>query len=437
MKLPWKKKKEDQTYAGFVTAPAAAMSEKTVKSAQNAPPPPADEKDAHEMAFLEILAAFYGVNADYFNNSWKPVLERFTLSPDAEQWSRKNNSLPLTVQLMAGTQETITVQRDSVTVPELPLDKGGGEAMRAAIEMAILARANPAMAQGVELVGTDQEKAILAAAAAIVGLKIKNPPALNDNLKALAKKMAAEVNATVTAGSDVHKPDAKPKSDIKNEPPAEEKSQGNASKNFDSLDDDFKSRITKIFNDRNRLHGLPAPQEDEIKRNWDNAPEAERERFIKSFDSEEASMKKAFEKRAQLEKAEQEKREELARALSTPRNVLTDPLPAAIIDTLKDGGIKSDLYQKIKADILKEPEPEDRRKSRVSATSVKKILDEKYKLPGDMRGAAKTILTALEQEGIIRMAGANRRTVLAQPNGTLIPPGYDSKAASAPTLRNS
>lgn len=436
-----KKRKDEQHYAGFVTAPASAP-EKKAQALENVPPPPVDKEAAHEMSFLEILAAFYGVNADYFNNGWKPVLERFTLSPDTEQWSRKNDALPLTVQLMAGTQEIISVQRDSVTVPGLPLDKDHEEAMKAAIEMAILARANPAMAHGVELMGTAEEKAILAAAAAIVGLQIKNPPVLDDVLKALAEKMAAQINAVITADSDVQKPDTNSKSAIENDLPAAEKSRGNVGKNFDSLDENLKSRITRIFNDQNSLNGLPAPPIDEIKRNWDNAPEAAREEFINSLDSREASMKKAFEQRAQAEKAEQEKREELARALSTARNVLTDPLPAAIVDTLRDGDVKTDLYQKVKADLLKEPEPEDKRKSRVSSASVKKILDEKYKIPGDMRGKTKTILTALEQEGIIRMAGSNRRVVLAQPNGMLTPPGYDPQsktatAVAAPALRNS
>jgi len=439
MKFPWKKRKDSQPYAGFVAAPAAAGSEKqTKKSAQNAPPPPADEKTAREMSFLEILAAFYGVNADYFNNSWQPVLERFTLSPDAAQWNQKDDTLPLTVQLMAGTQQSLIVTRESVTVPGLPLDEDGAEAMKAAIEMAILARANPAMAHGVELVGTDEEKAILAAAATIVGLQIKNPPALDNNLKALAEKMAAQIRTETGAAPA---PAAK-------KPDTDKKSAGDSSDHeepFDSISQALKERLTKLFNDRGTLTGVQAPSEEKIRELWDNLPVEARKDFLeKGLPAEEENIKKEFERRAQAEKDEQEKREELTRALSTPRNVLTDTLPAAIADTLKDGGVKADLYQKVKADILKEPEPEDRRKSRVSFASIKKLLDEKYKLPGDMRGTTKTILNALEQEGVIRMTGSNRRVILAQPNGMLTPAGYDPKAetvkataSAAPALQHS
>lgn len=432
MEFLWKKRKDDQSHAGFVAAQAApAAPEKKTHSAQSVPPPPADNKAAHEMTFLEILAAFYDVNADYFNNDWKSVLERFTLTPDATQWSLKDDSLPLIVQLMAGTQKTMTVTRDSVTVPNLSLDRDTEEAMKAAIEMAILARANPAMANGVELVGTDEEKAVLAAAAAVVGLQVRNPPHLDDNIKAIAQNVSAQIKADISAspasqplprqadgekeGKNINPPD---KSEYK-EP-------------FDSLSPALKERLTKFFNDQNDLSGQKPPKDEDIRRTWDSVPPEARKNFLENgLPAEEKAIKEEFERRAQAEKAEQEKRDELARALSMPRNVLTDPLPTAIVDILRQGDIETDLYQKVKTDILKEPEPEDRRKSRVSSASVKKLLDEKYKIPGDMREKTKTILAALEQEGIVRMSGSNRRSILARPNGMLIPSQTDAAATGS------
>ncbi|MBI4031579.1 MAG: hypothetical protein HY370_07860 [Proteobacteria bacterium] len=428
MEFLWKKRKDDQSYAGFVAAQAApAAPEKKTHRAQSIPPPPADNKAAHEMTFLEILAAFYDVNADYFNNDWKSVLERFTLTPDATQWSQKNDSLPLIVQLMAGTQKTLTVTRDSVTVPNLSLDRDAEEAMKAAIEMAILARANPAMANGVELVGTDEEKAVLAAAAAVVGLQVKNPPHLDDGIKALAQKTASQLKASINASSS-SKPALQP--EASKEEQATDKTDHDEP--FDSLDDEFKKRLVKYFNDQNVLGGMKPPEEEEIRKTWDDAPPEARRNFVeRELPVREKAMKEEFEMRARTEKVEQEKRDELARALSMPRNVLTDPLPAAIVDILRQSDIETDLYQKIKTDILKEPEPEDRRKSRVSSASVKKLLDEKYKIPGDMREKTKTILAALEQEGIVRMSGSNRRVILVRPNGMLIPSQTDAAATAS------
>src|SRR5690606_4590951 len=55
----------------------------------------------------------------------------------------------------------------------------------------LLARVNPAMQDGVELTGTDEEKMMLFMAAQTVGLKIKNPPATTPDEKLQKSFMTA------------------------------------------------------------------------------------------------------------------------------------------------------------------------------------------------------------------------------------------------------
>lgn len=149
--------------AGFKAAPVPSM------------PPMDEEFEKSHKEFLKYLAAcFYpdekGEPSKLFPQTLLPALMCFELAEPADLRSVAANEQVLHVRMPVDRNAClIEITRESIVT-------GDKLTMEAAFEMALLAAANPAMKDGVELTGTEEEQKLLAIAASAVGLKIKNPP---------------------------------------------------------------------------------------------------------------------------------------------------------------------------------------------------------------------------------------------------------------------
>src|SRR5688572_7072101 len=91
-----------------------------------------------------------------------------TAKPDINAVAAGREAIPVRMKV-SGNDCLIEVKRDSILTQDTLT-------MEAALEMALLALSNPAMKDGVELTGTDEEKMILYTVAQKAGLKVINPP---------------------------------------------------------------------------------------------------------------------------------------------------------------------------------------------------------------------------------------------------------------------
>lgn len=130
-----------------------------------------EQKKRRDVEFLEILAAYYQVGMEHFDTlkaadetPVRPLLESFMAVNRPASTAE-----PLVARNMMGSQESFDICPDSVMT-----GKGTRMTMELAIEMALAAKANPAFAKGVDVTGSKDERAMLAAAAEIAGLRVLN-----------------------------------------------------------------------------------------------------------------------------------------------------------------------------------------------------------------------------------------------------------------------
>lgn len=115
-------------------------------------------------SFLEILAKYYKIGVNDFDPLAALMIATFILDdPDNEETLYIHRDKPL------GSGADIEIWEDAVMGKK-------GLSLETALEIAMLAKANPALAGGVHLVGDERDQMILAAAAMIVGLAVLNPP---------------------------------------------------------------------------------------------------------------------------------------------------------------------------------------------------------------------------------------------------------------------
>lgn len=130
-----------------------------------------EQKKRRDAEFLEMLAAYYQVGMEHFDTlkaadetPVRPLLESFMAVNRPASTAE-----PLVARNMMGSQESFDIRPDSVMT-----GKGTRMTMELAIEMALAAKANPAFAKGVDVTGSKDERAMLAAAAEIAGLRVLN-----------------------------------------------------------------------------------------------------------------------------------------------------------------------------------------------------------------------------------------------------------------------
>lgn len=156
----------------------------------------AQKKRDEEMSeFVTRLAKYHGVQPEEFDaipvpgGTLRSYLDFFEeTSPFANSTSQ-----PMRVQVSDVPDAIFEIQQGAVMTQKLLVDGDADRAMAIAIEMALAAMADPTLRGGVEVHGTDQEKAILAAAAKLVGLTVRNGPPADPQLDALAQRKLSEL----------------------------------------------------------------------------------------------------------------------------------------------------------------------------------------------------------------------------------------------------
>lgn len=175
-------------------APDKGAGYQTPEAANESPPPQPDAHDEKQQAlsaeeklkkakqreaelkkstqFLQLLEQYYRRDTAYFESLGtpdgtliRPILAMFEVAGPLP----KDYSEPLIAQNVQGGYRPFNIRPDSVKV-----QKGVPLTIELAIDMALLAKANPAFANGIDVTGTPEERAMLAVAAHLVGLEVKN-----------------------------------------------------------------------------------------------------------------------------------------------------------------------------------------------------------------------------------------------------------------------
>ena len=146
-------------------------------------------KKKRESEFLALLAAYYGVKPEHFDTLTAADGAQITPFLEAFKAVNQPRSLKeaLIAQNMMGSQLPFDIRRDSVKT-----HKGAALTMQMAIDMALAAKANPAFASGVDVTGNAAERAMLAAAAELVGLKVLNAKKVKPELLQQYRPQAAK-----------------------------------------------------------------------------------------------------------------------------------------------------------------------------------------------------------------------------------------------------
>ncbi len=173
----------------------------------------AEKKRDDEMSeFVKRLAQYHGIPPEQFDTipipggTLRSYLDFFIeLKPYA-----KNSQQPMHVQVSAVSNAAFEIQQGAVMTKKLLVKNDTDRAMAIAIEMAIAALADPTLRGGVELHGTDEEKAILAAAAALVGLQVRNVPQPDPELTAHAQEKLAALRHEIDKMNALEDGDAVP-----------------------------------------------------------------------------------------------------------------------------------------------------------------------------------------------------------------------------------
>lgn len=230
-----------------------------------------------QIDFLELLAAYYDVKQNSFKRAHRPLLAQFTLATGAAVPNSTDE--PLVVQMPGGSNLPIAVRLDSVTT-EAPLT------MEAALEMALLAKANPNMQDGVELTGTPEEQALLLAAAKQVGLKILNAPAIE---KPVMKALQAQAKATwKTLGS---------RNGVALEDEPENSAEQTAGSNEYPFEGETKEKVMNYFAKFRELEpSFPEMPEEEVKKMWEQTPAQKRKEFMDQYDAQLAQLEEEIQK---------------------------------------------------------------------------------------------------------------------------------------------
>jgi|GEM_PF-7124442 len=201
---------------GFVASPAAAAARAQREEEER-------QAQARAEGFAKFLARYYEIRIEQLEaleaadkTKISPVLDTFEVLLPVP----KDLNEPLHVYSPEGTQMPFVVDgRESVLLKgKAPLT------IEVALEMALVAKANPDFVDGIDVAGTDDEKMILTAAAQAMGLKVLNGP------EALPPMLAAEVAQKWSA--------LKQRADLPaQQPPADEARVGDVSPMDKSVDE--------------------------------------------------------------------------------------------------------------------------------------------------------------------------------------------------------